>query len=497
MSGKLLARNTTLNLIGQIVPLLVGVVTIPFIVRGLGTERFGLLSMAWVVLGYFIILDLGLGRATTKFVAEALGKGETERLPHLIWTSLGIHILLGLMGGLLLATLTPILVEQVFKISPALIGEARSTFFILAISVPIILASRVLRGVLEAGQRFDLVNAVKIPLSSLIFVLPVIGILLDIDLPGIMFLLFVTRLCDTLAYLLFCLRVFPILRKIFSFESKTLRPLISYGGWITISNAVGPVLVYLDRFLIGSLLSMSAVAYYTAPYEVVSRISIVPASLVMVLFPVFSALGTTSKEVLTGLYTRSIKYLILIMGPLVLVLIMFAEEILKLWLGSEFAEKSTLVFQILAVGILFNSVARVPFSLLQGLGRPDITAKFHLLELLLYVPLIWFLVENMGIAGGALAWTLRVLLDTFLLFGAPWRLYNMSFCFLAANGLLRCIAVFAVLAGALLTVLLLSWSIPTQVAITTFLIVLFILASYRYVLDTRDKKLFISILTNR
>jgi len=69
--GGLLARNTLLNLLGQAVPLLVGVLTIPFIVHGLGTERFGLLSLAWVILGYFTIFDLGLGRATTKPAAAS------------------------------------------------------------------------------------------------------------------------------------------------------------------------------------------------------------------------------------------------------------------------------------------------------------------------------------------------------------------------------------------------------------------------------------------
>jgi O-antigen/teichoic acid export membrane protein len=72
IKGGLLARNTLFNLIGQGLPLVVAVVTIPLIIQGLGIDRFGLLSLAWVVLGYFAIFDLGLGRATTKFVAEAL-----------------------------------------------------------------------------------------------------------------------------------------------------------------------------------------------------------------------------------------------------------------------------------------------------------------------------------------------------------------------------------------------------------------------------------------
>jgi len=100
--GDLLARNTVLNFIGQALPLLVGVVTIPFIVRGLGTERFGLLSLAWVVLGYFAIFDLGLGRATAKFVAKALGKGEKDQIPQSVWTAVTAQAILGILGGVAL-----------------------------------------------------------------------------------------------------------------------------------------------------------------------------------------------------------------------------------------------------------------------------------------------------------------------------------------------------------------------------------------------------------
>src|SRR3954463_9824331 len=93
VSGRMLARNTVLNLAGLLIPLLIGVVVIPWIVRGLGLERFGLLSLCWVVLGYFGLFDLGLSRATTKFVAETLSKAETGGLRTLVWTSFVFHIL--------------------------------------------------------------------------------------------------------------------------------------------------------------------------------------------------------------------------------------------------------------------------------------------------------------------------------------------------------------------------------------------------------------------
>jgi O-antigen/teichoic acid export membrane protein len=58
----LLARNTIWNLFGQLIPVVVAVITIPFLVRALTLSRFGLLSLVWIVIGYFSLLDLDLGR---------------------------------------------------------------------------------------------------------------------------------------------------------------------------------------------------------------------------------------------------------------------------------------------------------------------------------------------------------------------------------------------------------------------------------------------------
>ena len=191
--GGLLARNTALNLLGQVLPLAVGFVTIPYVIRGLGTDRFGVLALAWLLLGYFGLFDLGLGRATTKFVAECLGRGELDRLPQLVWTSLGSQVAFGLLGGLIVSALTPLLVTRILRIPPALIVETRSTFFLLAAALPLVLAMNALRGVLEAVQRFDLVNYVKVPASISVFLLPAIALTFGLRLPGIVLLLVMAR----------------------------------------------------------------------------------------------------------------------------------------------------------------------------------------------------------------------------------------------------------------------------------------------------------------
>src|SRR5215471_7527755 len=87
-SGRLLAKNTLWNLFGNCAPILVAVFCIPILIRTLGKERFGVLTLAWALIGYASLFDLGLGRALTQLVARKLGAGDEAEIPSLVWTSL-------------------------------------------------------------------------------------------------------------------------------------------------------------------------------------------------------------------------------------------------------------------------------------------------------------------------------------------------------------------------------------------------------------------------
>ncbi len=498
ITGSLLARNTVLNFIGMAVPLVVAVFSMPFVVKGLGPTRFGILSLSWVVLGYFGLFDLGIGQAATKFVAVALGRNEIERIPRLVWTALGLQVILGFIGGLLCIASIPFLVERVLNVPTELIKETKNVFYMIALSLPIIFGTGSLRGTLSAAQRFDLVNAVKIPSSCLIYFIPALALPFGLQLPVIVFLLVLIRFITSLAYLLLCIKVFPVLMHNFSFDRHMSKPLLNYGGWLTVSSVVNPVLVSLDRFLIGSLLTMAAVAYYTAPSEVVARLYILPGSLVMALFPASSALwGMRAIKELEKLCARSIKYLLLSVGSIAVVLILFASDILGLWLGQDFAQKSTLVFQILVIGILVSSIAQVPYSFIQGMGRPDITAKFHLVETPIYVATAWFLIKSLGITGAALAWTLRVTFDALLLFVVIWKIRLVRSQSFIENGFLWSLGGLSLLAGMTLPALLFDISLSARIILIIPAWAMFAIITWRYALDNTDKGLFISLISRK
>lgn len=425
--GNLLAKNSILNLLGKMLPLLVGIVAIPFSIKGLGKEGFGILSIAWVVLGYFSLFDFGLAQATTKFVAEILGKKEIEKLPSIFWTAIIVSFALGVIGAVILFFITPYLIETFFKIPYALMHQAKVSFYMLAISLPIVLSSTSLRGALGAAQRFDLVNLIVIPTSMLTFIFPGLSFPFHLNLSTVIFLIILSRIAAALSYLLFCFKVFPILKTKPGKILTILKKMLSYGGWVTITNIISPLLVYMDRFFIGSLFSMSAVTFYTVPYEVITRTKILPSSLMTTIFPEFSAASEINNvERIETLICRSFKYISITMGLLAVLLFFYAPNILNIWLGADFVEKSSGVFKILVIGVFLNSLALIPFTLLQGIGRPDLPAKFHLIEFPVYLILLWFLITSTGIIGAALAWTIRIIMDTILLFSAALKFYPLS-----------------------------------------------------------------------
>jgi len=322
--------------------------------------------------------------------------------------------------------LSPRLIRHTLNIPNALQPETLHAFYLLALSLPIVITTAGLRGILEALQRFDLVNVVRVPLGLFTFLGPLLVLPFSRSLFWIVLVLVVGRLCTLLVHFGLCLHVAPSLRHRIAFEQRLVAPLLHLGSWMTASNILGPLLEYLDRFLIGSLISMTAVAYYTTPYEVITKVRLIPAALVGVLFPAFASTFASDKKRTERLFRVGVKCMFLVLFPITLLAITFAHEGLAAWLGPAFAINSTRVLQWLAIGVLLNSLAQVPFALIQGVGRPDVTAKLHLIELPLYATTLWFLVGRYGILGAAVAWVLRVAVDTTCLFGIALRVLRTS-----------------------------------------------------------------------
>ncbi len=418
-----LRRNTLWNLAGAGAPLIVGAAVIPYLVRSAGIEAFGILTMVWALIGYFSLFDLGLGRALTQQVAQKLAVGATEELPVLIKTGLLMAAATGLAGGVALAVLAEPLAGDWLRISAPLQPDAYRALLVAAIGVPLTTATGGLRGVLEAYEDFKDVNLLRMLLGVANFALPTLSVMwLGPSLAWMVASLMAARLVICIAHGVLVRRRLGAVLGRAPFARQRLHGLLAFGAWLTVSNVVSPLMVSADRFVISAVLGAAVVAFYTVPSEVIARALIFPGALTNALFPRMASLLMRDRRQARALYRRCI---IAVIGVLLLVcplLVAAAHWALTLWLGTEFADRSTAVLRILALGLLLNGIASVPYAAVQAAGHARITAQFHLAEALLYVPVLLFGLHEFGLAGAAVAWTLRVGIDMLLLLVAAERL---------------------------------------------------------------------------
>ena len=421
-TDKDLARATFLNILANVTPVVLGLAFLPLLFARYGHDRFGLLSLVWTSLAYFMLLDLGLGRALTQLVARRSLENRPQDMRSLLVTSLTFVLLCGGLIALALSFAASLVAEVLLNVPPGLAGEATRVVRLLAVLVPVTVSLSVVRGYLEGRRLFGRSALIRATVSSLGYLVPVGACLVTQDLSVAVAAILVTRVAVLLLGLALC-RSDMGTGSGWVANRSVLRDLMRTGGWVTVSNVVSPVMATLDRFLVAHLVSLAAAGYYATAQQVGNQLVMLPASLAAVLFPLFASGSPVGGRESGRLYGTAMKWVAVSLAPVIVIVLLMAEPILKSWIGATFAENVLLPLKILAVGALVNGLAQIPFSALQGSGRARLTALSHLLELPLYLGFVFFLTREYGIVGTALAWTGRALLDFALLAAAArWSL---------------------------------------------------------------------------
>jgi O-antigen/teichoic acid export membrane protein len=161
--------------------------------------------------------------------------------------------------------------------------------------------------------------------------------------------------------------------------------------------------------------------------------------------------------------------------PIIIFVTTFANEGLYYWLGEDFASSSTKVVHLISLGVFFNSFAQVPYGFIQSQGRPDLTAKLHILELPVYLVGLWLMIFFYGIDGAAFAWMIRAFIDMIGLFGIVVLLKKDRFAGFRQKILIKITAIILILtsffiSGLLVKIIFLIMSIGIFVPIIWFCI---------------------------
>lgn len=409
-SRVIIYKNILWSLLGGGAPILVAIFTIPPLITELGDERFGVLAIGWLVMGYFVLSDLGIGLAIKKHISSLGSDTQTDSSCALVWTSLLMLFFLSVVASVIFAMVTPYLVRDVFKLSAELQAEAEIAFFWLAASIPPLLITSGLRNILEGRQRFDLTNLLKIPAGLINYLVPYFILSVTIDVSVMMFFIFLGRLVMLLAHFVVARNAIPELKlrpkvRILSFLS-----LLNFGLWAALSSFILPIYLVADRFFVASLFGLASAIYYITPYEVITKLWIISASVMGVMFPLMSATLPRSEE-MARMCRNSFTIMLVVALPLTCILILYSRDILGFWISADLAQQSGTVAKWLAVGVFINILGQIPLTALQATGRPDIVAKVQISMLPFFLLLAWELSKLEGTVGVAMAWTIRIIVE--------------------------------------------------------------------------------------
>jgi O-antigen/teichoic acid export membrane protein len=404
-------RHTTYNVLGAALPFAVSLLTVPAYLHQVGEARFGILSIVWLLLGYFGLFDLGLGMATAQRIAARHNEGRGAQA-RIFWTALLTNLALGVLGGLLAWPAATYYFGHSLKVDEALRAEMISAIPWLILAVPVATVTGVASGALQGLHRFARLNIISVigavlfqlvPLAAALFWSPALTVVLPVSLAmqGV-----------TLALLGFeCHRA--LLRgESASYDRSELRVLFRFGFWVTVSAFFTPFVTMVDRFILGAYISAASVSVYAVPFNLGQRLCILGNSAGVALFPRFSSAG---KEEALRLGAESERMIAAIMLVTTVSAIFLVGPFLSVWIGHDFARRATGVGQIIMVGVWLEAVSRVPLYGLRGQSRPEAIAWIDLIQLVPFWIALYFLITNFGVEGVAVAYVLRCLMNYFLL----------------------------------------------------------------------------------
>jgi O-antigen/teichoic acid export membrane protein len=399
-------RHIAVNLVGSALPILVILVTVPLYLHAIGAEKYGALSLVWIVFGYFGILDFGISRSVTTAISRAPDRWAKA---DIIWSAAALNAVWGAViavigGGAFFAYAAYSASDMVRDVVVALPW--------MMLGIPVLMITSTLNGALDGEERFKMANTLQLAGSILYQVVPLLTAYYVSDsLPDLITAVILCRIILFALYVVVVGRLFDLVA-LFSLSRSTMTSLLKFGSSIAAVNILDPIFSRIDQVVIARFSGAADVAAYSIALNSIGRLSILPLAMSRSIFPKLS-LGTMDdhKE---ALFDAKMKIIWLWTG-LCAAAILSSDLVYYLWLRDPIYADVSAVAKVFVVGLWVNCLGILPYTALQAGGRSVSILKAHLLEMPFYVGALVVLTYYYGPIGAAMAYGLRNFADYLIL----------------------------------------------------------------------------------
>jgi len=406
-TSKRLIHNTIFNVSAYVIGAAIALFMVPFLIRSLGKEIYGIWILIGSVFAYAMMLQMGLSSAINRYVPVFLAKSNTEGVRETVSTATFFFSVIGLV----LLVFVMVLYQSVSvwfsnSIPADLVGTTRMLVLVVGLCFACIMPLQPYSAVISGLQRYDI--------HSLTRIIPVIArtlalvILLSMGF-GVLTVGLMYGLCEisTRISLLIYSKIL-LKEKMLSIKAVNFRLLgemIAYGV-NTFLYLMGATIIYkASDIIIGVFLTAEDITRFSVSTAALLMLSTLLQAFSAAIKPAVSDLDARDDETrIREIAFLSQKYSLILLIPACSFLIIMGREALTVWIGKEFGGLH-LILTILTIGHFLRLAQHSNFLVLVGKGEHRIFGLLTVVMGLLCAALaiISIVVFNKGLVGVAIA----------------------------------------------------------------------------------------------
>lgn len=404
-------KRTTIYFLGLLLPILIVFATTPFYILQIGQKNYGILIIIWTALSYLAFLDLGSGKSLVYYVSKlGVGYDSNTEVREYFWSGLLQTIFISALASFTIFILYFIGVANYFSIDSEVFVAIEESAGLILVGLPIVALTTFFVGALQANDDFTLISCFNIANVILAQIAPVLtAMFYSLSLKDLIASVIYVRLFSLVVMFFFCLSVYGAQ---ITFCMQKCVTLLRYGLWATSINIVSPAFIILDKFLIVAIGGAVDLARYTVPFQLTSKLSLVPQAITDVLFTEMARSNNNVREYLAA---QSIGWIGPVVTGISCIGITLSNLFISNWIDHAFALNVYTTANVLIVAYWISAHSFVSYTLLAASGKQHNILYIQLLELPLYIALVWWLTSRYGILGTAGALCLRNFMDMILL----------------------------------------------------------------------------------
>lgn len=412
-AARTLARGSLLRFLNLVATALVSVLIMPFVVRVLGDRLYGLWTVVAALIGFYGVLDLGLSRATTRYLAGALGSGDEDECNRVFNTGLRLYLMLGalvLVAAILGAWLAHLLASN--QQDSALFSKL---IFILGLNLALQFPLRIFTGALEAQLRFDRIASLDLCCLALRTMLTVLALKAGYQIEALAWVTLLSNVPSMALTPYFARREMPFLRFQASYwKAQTARALFNYSLYGFVFQLANILRFQMDSWVVAGVVGLGAVTHYSVGDKLARTYMDTVLTLLGVFGTVFSRLeGAQNMVQLRRTFLFATRLSICVSSFIGCALLAWGRAFVMRWMGAGYLDGYACLVALVP-GLMVTTWQAPSIALVYGISKHRFLAFSTVIEGGVNLALSILLAHRYGIVGVALGTTIPMLIARIL-----------------------------------------------------------------------------------